>query len=66
MSNPAFRNSDANRNNDRDAINLRAQQGKFHPVIEWENRWLIRPSVQGYNTREELDKLVEGVDEYIK
>ncbi len=36
------------------------------PLIEWENRWLIRPSVQGYNTREELDKLVEAVEEYIK
>ena len=36
------------------------------PVIDWENRWLIRPSVQGYNTREELDKLVEVLGEYIK
>ena len=35
------------------------------PVIEWENRWFIRPSVQGYNTREELDKLGEVVEEYL-
>ncbi len=35
------------------------------PIIEWENLWLVRPSVQGYNTREELDKLVEAVKEYL-
>jgi len=36
------------------------------PVIEWENRWLIRPSIQGYNTREELDTLVAAVGEYLE
>ncbi|MCJ7716714.1 MAG: aminotransferase class V-fold PLP-dependent enzyme [Anaerolineales bacterium] len=36
------------------------------PVIDWENRWFIRPSVQGYNTREELVQLVEAVGEYLK
>jgi len=35
------------------------------PLIEWENRWLIRPSVQGYNTREELDKLMEALQSYL-
>ncbi len=42
------------------------QHGIEIPVIEWENRWLIRPSVQGYNTREELNKLVEAVQSYLK
>jgi len=36
------------------------------PVIDWEDRWFIRPSVQGYNTREELELLVEAVGEYLK
>ena len=34
------------------------------PVIHWENQWLIRPSVQGYNTQEDLDLLVEALGEY--
>ncbi len=36
------------------------------PVIDWEDRWFIRPSVQGYNTQEELELLVEAVGEYLK
>jgi len=36
------------------------------PVIDWEGRWFIRPSIQGYNTREELELLVEAVGEYLK
>ena len=36
------------------------------PIINWENRWLIRPSVQGYNTWEELDKLVAALQSYLK
>jgi len=36
------------------------------PVIEWENRWLIRPSAQGYNTREELKTLVKAMQSYLK
>jgi isopenicillin-N epimerase len=35
------------------------------PVINWEGRWLIRPSVQGYNSQEDLDLLVEAVGEYM-
>ena len=34
------------------------------PVIEWNGRWLIRPSVQGYNEAWELEKLVEVLGEY--
>ncbi len=34
------------------------------PVIHWENRWLIRPSVQGYNTLEDLDLLTEALEAY--
>jgi len=34
------------------------------PVIHWEDRWLIRLSVQGYNSQEELDLLVEALREY--
>jgi isopenicillin-N epimerase len=36
------------------------------PVIQWDDRWLIRPSVQGYNTRKDLDKLIEAIDIYLK
>ena len=35
------------------------------PVIDWEGRWLLRPSVQGYNTREDLEVLVSAVAEYL-
>ncbi len=34
------------------------------PVIEWKGRWLIRPSVQGYNEEWELEKLVEALNAY--
>jgi len=34
------------------------------PVIHWEDRWLIRASVQGYNGQEDLDLLVEALREY--
>ena len=34
------------------------------PVIEWEDRWLIRPSVQGYNSQEDLDRLIGALREY--
>ena len=34
------------------------------PVIQWEERWLIRPSVQGYNSLEDLDLLVQALGEY--
>ncbi len=36
------------------------------PVIHWEDRWLIRPSVQGYNSQEDLDMLVNVLGEYKK
>lgn len=35
------------------------------PVIHWGDQWLIRPSVQGYNTQEDLDMLVEALKEYL-
>lgn len=35
------------------------------PVIQWGDQWLIRPSVQGYNTQEDLDLLVEALREYL-
>ena len=34
------------------------------PVIQWGDQWLIRPSVQGYNTREDLDALLNALEEY--
>jgi len=34
------------------------------PIIQWEDHWLIRPSVQGYNTQEDLDFLVKALEEY--
>jgi isopenicillin-N epimerase len=34
------------------------------PVIQWENRWLIRTSVQGYNTQGDLDLLINALKEY--
>ena len=34
------------------------------PVIPWEDRWLIRPSVQGYNSQEDLDRLIRALGEY--
>jgi isopenicillin-N epimerase len=36
------------------------------PLIRWEDRWLIRPSVQGYNSQEDLDLLVEALGKYIR
>ena len=34
------------------------------PVIHWEDRWLIRLSVQGYNTQEDLDLLLNSLEVY--
>jgi isopenicillin-N epimerase len=34
------------------------------PIIEWNDRWLIRPSVQGYNEAWEMERLVEALGEY--
>ncbi len=34
------------------------------PVIHWEDRWLIRISVQGYNDQGDLDLLVMALEEY--
>ncbi|MEJ2412807.1 MAG: aminotransferase class V-fold PLP-dependent enzyme [Anaerolineales bacterium] len=36
------------------------------PVIHWRDQWLIRPSVQGYNTEEDLEFLVEALGKYLK
>ena len=35
------------------------------PVIQWSDQWLIRLSVQGYNTQQDLDLLVEAIREYL-
>jgi isopenicillin-N epimerase len=35
------------------------------PVIQWSDQWLIRPSVQGYNTQEDLDLLLEAIEVYL-
>jgi isopenicillin-N epimerase len=35
------------------------------PVISWEGRWLIRPSVQGYNRQEDLERLVFALKQYL-
>jgi isopenicillin-N epimerase len=34
------------------------------PIIPWHDRWLIRPSVQGYNSQEDLDLLLNALEEY--
>ena len=31
------------------------------PVIEWKGRQLVRVSVQGYNTRRDVDRLVDAL-----
>ncbi len=36
------------------------------PVIEWNQRWLMRISVQGYNTREDLDELISALKDWKK
>lgn len=36
------------------------------PVIEWNHRWLLRISVQGYNTREDLEELVSALRDWKK
>jgi isopenicillin-N epimerase len=36
------------------------------PVIDWEGRWLIRPSVQGYNTESDLKSLLSALRNYYK
>ena len=36
------------------------------PVIDWEGRWFIRLSVQGYNTESDLEILVSALKEYYK
>ena len=36
------------------------------PIIDWEGRWFIRPSVQGYNTEGDLELLVSALQEYMK
>jgi len=35
------------------------------PVIHWGDRWLIRPSVQGYNDQKDLELLTRALGEYI-
>jgi isopenicillin-N epimerase len=36
------------------------------PVIDWEGRWLIRPSVQAYNEQPDLDLLLSALQKYLK
>jgi isopenicillin-N epimerase len=35
------------------------------PVIQWGEDWLIRLSVQGYNSQGDLDLLIEALEEYL-
>jgi isopenicillin-N epimerase len=35
------------------------------PVIEWKDRWFLRPSVQGYNEQGDLDQLVKALQVYL-
>jgi isopenicillin-N epimerase len=35
------------------------------PIIQWEDQWLIRPSVQGYNTEEDLNLLMDALGDYL-
>jgi isopenicillin-N epimerase len=36
------------------------------PIIDWEGRWFVRLSVQGYNTESDLELLVSALKEYLK
>ncbi len=36
------------------------------PVIEWKKRWLLRISVQGYNTLEDLEELISALKDWKK
>ncbi len=36
------------------------------PIIPWEGRWLIRLSVQGYNSQGELDQLIAALARYLE
>ncbi len=36
------------------------------PVIQWGDQWLIRLSVQGYNTQEDLDLLIQALGKYLE
>ena len=35
------------------------------PVIEWKDRWFLRPSVQAYNTEDDLKVLVEALEKFL-
>jgi isopenicillin-N epimerase len=35
------------------------------PVIEWNGRQLLRVSIQGYNTPEDVDALIRALDEIL-
>ncbi len=36
------------------------------PVIEWKDRWFLRPSVQGYNDQGDLDQLVKALKHFLR
>lgn len=36
------------------------------PVIHWRDQWLIRVSVQGYNSQEDIDLLLQALGEYLE
>lgn len=36
------------------------------PVLSWEGRWLIRISVQGYNSQADLDLLLTALEQYFR
>ena len=49
--------------------NLEALKSRFYdefkievPLIQWQNRQFVRISVQGYNSQDDLDTLVNALD----
>ena len=35
------------------------------PVIDWESRWFIRPSIQGYNSKEDIKVFLNAIKDYL-
>jgi isopenicillin-N epimerase len=35
------------------------------PVIDWEGRWFIRPSIHGYNSKKDIEIFLNAIKEYL-